>query len=110
MNAVWPQVDPDLRRTVVVSTKFDTRLPQFSRAEDIERVLRPPARTLDTSILGGSPFFTSVPSGRVGHTRESVFRSDEHFRAVRSFPSPVQSSPVRMTRSRSNLVVMRDRL
>ena len=76
------QVDPDLRRTVVVSTKFDTRLPQFSRAEDVERFLRPPARLLDTSILGGSPFFTSVPSGRVGHTRECVFRSDEHFRGV----------------------------
>eukprot|EP00959_Pyramimonas_sp_CCMP1952_P312424 6539342-Pyramimonas_sp.AAC.6 len=55
---------------------------QFSRGEDIERFLRPPARLLDTSILGGSPFFTSVPSGRVGHTRDCMFHSDEHFRAA----------------------------
>eukprot|EP00240_Pyramimonas_obovata_P003576 CAMPEP_0118946316 /NCGR_PEP_ID=MMETSP1169-20130426/44011_1 /TAXON_ID=36882 /ORGANISM="Pyramimonas obovata, Strain CCMP722" /LENGTH=824 /DNA_ID=CAMNT_0006892251 /DNA_START=57 /DNA_END=2531 /DNA_ORIENTATION=- len=76
------EVDPDLHRTVIVSTKFDTRIPQFSRGEDIERFLRPPARLLDTSILGGSPFFTSVPSGRVGHTRDCMFHSDEHFRAA----------------------------
>jgi len=30
------ECDPELRRTVVVSTKFDTRIPQFSRAADVD--------------------------------------------------------------------------
>ena len=34
--------DPELRRTVVVSTKFDTRIPQFSRASDVEFFMKPP--------------------------------------------------------------------
>ncbi|KAK3268569.1 hypothetical protein CYMTET_22934 [Cymbomonas tetramitiformis] len=76
------EVDPDMRRTVIVSTKLDTRIPQFSRGEDIERFLRPPARLLDSNILGSSPFFTSVPSGRVGNARDAVFRSDDHFRSA----------------------------
>ena len=74
------QVDPNLERTVVVSTKLDTRIPQFARAADVELFLRPPARLLENSILGGSPFFTSVPSGRVGMSRDAVFRSNDHFR------------------------------
>lgn len=53
-----PQVDPTLARTVVVSTKLDTRIPQFARAQDVEMYLRPPARLLEPSMLGGSPFFT----------------------------------------------------
>eukprot|EP00793_Prasinoderma_coloniale_P002129 PRCOL_00002637-RA len=73
-------VDPDLQRTVIVSTKFDTRIPQFSRSSDIELFMRPPAHMLETTILGGSPFFTSVPSGRVGGTRDCIFRSNEQFR------------------------------
>lgn len=51
-------VDPHLARTVVVSTKLDTRLPQFARGEDVELFLRPPARLLETGMLGGCPFFT----------------------------------------------------
>jgi len=74
------QVDPNLHRTVVVSTKLDTRIPQFARPSDVEMFLRPPARLLEPSILGGSPFFTSVPSGRVGNSRDAIFRSNEHFR------------------------------
>lgn len=52
------QVDPTLSRTVVVSTKLDTRIPQFARPSDVETYLRPPARLLEPTMLGGSPFFT----------------------------------------------------
>ncbi|RMZ55499.1 hypothetical protein APUTEX25_000082 [Auxenochlorella protothecoides] len=73
-------VDPALTRTVVVSTKLDTRIPQFARASDVEMFLRPPSRLLEPTMLGGSPFFTSVPSGRVGNSQDAIFRSNEHFR------------------------------
>ena len=33
------------------------------------------------TLLGGGPFFTSVPSG-VGGGRDCLFRSNEHYRAV----------------------------
>jgi len=75
-------VDPHLSRSVVVSTKLDTRLPQFARGSDVELFLRPPGRLLEPGMLGGCPFFTSVPSGRVGNAKDAVFRSNEHFRAA----------------------------
>ena len=56
--ALPTQVDPSLSRTVVVSTKLDTRIPQFARPHDVEMYLRPPARLLEPTMLGGSPFFT----------------------------------------------------
>ncbi|KAJ4836574.1 hypothetical protein Tsubulata_035499, partial [Turnera subulata] len=74
------QVDPELSRTVIVSTKLDTKIPQFARSSDVEVFLSPPAHTLDGFILGESPFFTSVPSGRVGSGHESVFRSNDEFK------------------------------
>ena len=74
------QVDPMLERTVIVSTKLDTRIPQFARGADVELFLHPPSRLLEQTILGGSPFYTSVPSGRVGISRDAVFRSNDHFR------------------------------
>ncbi|KAL2930183.1 Dynamin-like protein ARC5 [Bienertia sinuspersici] len=74
------QVDPELSRTVIVSTKFDTKIPQFARASDVEVFLSPPACTLDGFILGDSPFFTSVPSGRVGSFPDSVYRSNDEFK------------------------------
>jgi hypothetical protein len=52
------QTDPSLQRTVVVSTKLDTRIPQFARGQDVELFLHPPGRQLEPSMLGGSPFFT----------------------------------------------------
>jgi GTPase SAR1 family protein len=73
-------VDPTLSRTVVVSTKLDTRIPQFATPLDVETFLRAPGLQLDTNMLGGAPFYTSVPSGRVGVHRDAVFRSNEHFR------------------------------
>jgi len=74
------EADPDLRRTVMVSTKFDTRIPQFSRSQDVEMFMHPPARLLAPSVLGGGPFFSSVPSGRVGLARDSQYRSNDHYR------------------------------
>ncbi|KAG9141726.1 hypothetical protein Leryth_023792 [Lithospermum erythrorhizon] len=74
------QIDPELSRTVVVSTKLDTKIPQFARISDVEVFLSPPASTLDGFMLGDSPFFTSVPSGRVGSGPESVYRSNDEFK------------------------------
>lgn len=76
------QIDSELSRTVVVSTKLDTKIPQFARSSDVEVFLRPPACTLDGCLLGDSPFFTSVPSGRVGSGHESVYRSNDEFKQV----------------------------
>ncbi|KAK9697159.1 hypothetical protein RND81_08G019000 [Saponaria officinalis] len=74
------QIDPELSRTVIVSTKLDTKIPQFARASDVEVFLSPPACTLDGLILGESPFFTSVPSGRVGSSSDSVYPSNDEFK------------------------------
>ena len=60
------QADPELTRTVLVTTKLDTKLPQFSEAEDLEDFLRAPlVKKIFPHILGG-PYFTTVPCGRVG--------------------------------------------
>ncbi|XP_061346522.1 dynamin-like protein ARC5 isoform X2 [Gastrolobium bilobum] len=74
------QIDPELSRTVIVSTKLDTRIPQFARPSDVEVFLSPPACTLDGCILGDSPFFTSVPSGRVGSGCDYLYRSNDEFK------------------------------
>ncbi len=86
------QIDPNLARTVVVGTKFDTKLPQFARGNDVETFLHPnlglgEANALRSNgavigPLGNSPFFTSVPSGRVGKDQDSVFPSNEDFRSA----------------------------
>lgn len=67
---------------MVVSTKLDTKIPQFARASDVEVFLSPPVSVLDGFMLGDSPFFTSVPSGRVGTGHESVYRSNDEFKQV----------------------------
>eukprot|EP00252_Welwitschia_mirabilis_P024347 TRINITY_DN718_c0_g1_i3.p1 TRINITY_DN718_c0_g1~~TRINITY_DN718_c0_g1_i3.p1 ORF type:complete len:818 (-),score=163.91 TRINITY_DN718_c0_g1_i3:244-2697(-) len=74
------QVDPDMSRTVIVSTKLDTKIPQFGRPVDVELFLRPPRNILDEGILGGTPFFTSVPAGRVGTNPDAVYMSNEQFK------------------------------
>lgn len=76
------QIDPELSRTVIVSTKLDTKILQFARSSDVEVFLSPPACTLDGFILGDSPFFTSVPSGRVGSGPDSVYISNDEFKQV----------------------------
>jgi hypothetical protein len=64
------QADPQLTRTVLVTTKLDTKLPQFSEAEDLQDFLQAPlVHTLFSQLMGG-PFFTSVPSGRVGVSKD----------------------------------------
>lgn len=71
------QADPTLTRTVLVTTKFDTKFPQFSEPEDLEEFLRAPLiHSMYGELLGG-PFFTSVPAGRVGNSRE--FDTNEAF-------------------------------
>ncbi|KAG0470966.1 hypothetical protein HPP92_015512 [Vanilla planifolia] len=74
------QIDPELSRTVIVATKLDTKIPQFARSSDVEVFIKPPACTLEGCLLGGTPFFTSVPSGRVGCGPEFVYRSNEEFK------------------------------
>lgn len=64
------QADPQLTRTVLVTTKLDTKLPQFSESEDLQDFLQAPlVHTLFSQLMGG-PFFTSVPSGRVGLSKD----------------------------------------
>ncbi|MCH82708.1 dynamin-like protein ARC5-like, partial [Trifolium medium] len=79
------QIDPELSRTVIVSTKLDTRIPQFARPSDVEVFLSPPASALDGCILGDSPFFTSVPSGRVGSGTHCLYSSNDDFKQAVSF-------------------------
>jgi hypothetical protein len=87
------QADPDLSRTVLVTTKLDTKLPQFSEAEDLEDFLTAPLiKRLYPRILGG-PFLTSVPSGRVGAGKE--FSSNEAF--VRSLLQAERADRLQVT-------------
>lgn len=69
------QADPYLERTVLVTTKLDTKLPQFSEPEDLEEFLNAPLiQALFAQMLGG-PFFTTVPSGRVNSKSNSFSQS-----------------------------------
>ncbi|GMH92561.1 hypothetical protein TrST_g7259 [Triparma strigata] len=73
------KADPDLSRTVIVNTKLDTKIPQFGDPEDVEEFLKAPiVSKLAPHKLGG-PFFTSVPSGRVGSGDSYLFRTDDEF-------------------------------
>lgn len=64
------QADPQLLRTVIVNTKLDTKMVQYSEGADLEDFLQAPLiHALFSQIMGG-PFFTSVPSGRVGSSKE----------------------------------------
>lgn len=77
MECMMVQVDPHLSRTVVVSTKLDTRLPQFARGQDVELFLRPPGRLLEPGMLGGCPFFTWVFASQLHHRKTHRFISNE---------------------------------
>ena len=76
------KADPDLSRTIIVNTKLDTKLPQFGTPSDVQDFLR--ANILDRlspQKLGG-PYFTSIPSGRVGSPHDAdgyFFDSNEGF-------------------------------
>ncbi|KAL7569280.1 hypothetical protein ACA910_016829 [Epithemia clementina (nom. ined.)] len=81
------KADPDLSRTVIVNTKFDTRIPQFATPSDTEDFIRAPILDRVSPHKLGGPFFTSVPSGRVGrassaddpNTVDYMFDNDEQF-------------------------------
>ena len=50
------RVDPELSRTVLVTTKLDTKIPQFSDADDLDDFFRAgPVRRMFPHMLGG-PF------------------------------------------------------
>lgn len=83
---VVQKADPDLSRTVIVNTKFDTKIPQFGSPSDIEEFLRAQILEHISPHRLGGPFYTSVPSGRVGRPNSSLresgnfeFGSDEAF-------------------------------
>ena len=58
------RADPTLERTVLVATKLDGKLAQFSMPEDLHRLLEPPALLAQHPELLGGPIFTSVPPTR----------------------------------------------
>lgn len=64
---------------MIVNTKLDTKVPQFGDPADVEEFLKAPiVSKLAPHKLGG-PFFTSVPSGRVGDGESYLFRDDDEF-------------------------------
>lgn len=70
------RADPDLARTVIVNTKFDTKIPQFGSPSDVLDFLRASiVDRMSPNKLGG-PFFTSVPSGRVGRAHDDHAAND----------------------------------
>jgi len=73
------KADPDLSRTVIVNTKLDTKIPQFGEPSDMEEFLKAPIISRLAPHKLGGPFFTSVPSGRVGKGEDHVFRTDDEF-------------------------------
>ena len=76
---VVQKADPDLSRTVIVNTKLDTKVVQFGNPADVEDFLKAPiVSRLAPHKLGG-PFFTSVPSGRVGPGADDLFSTDVDF-------------------------------
>ena len=76
---VVQKADPDLSRTVLVNTKFDTKIPQFGTPRDVEDFLRADiVKQISPHNLGG-PFFTSVPSGRVGAGQIYLYGSNDEF-------------------------------
>lgn len=87
---VVQKADPDLSRTVIINTKLDTKIPQFGTPADICDFLRADIiDSLSPHKLGG-PFFSSVPSGRVGRPSDVkdgsfddyLFEDDEEFVAA----------------------------
>jgi len=73
------RADPHLSRTVLVNTKFDTKLLQFDEPDDIQEFIAAPLLEKLHPHLGGGPFFTSVPAGRVGKRKADAFRSNEGY-------------------------------
>jgi len=70
------KADPDLSRTIIVNTKFDTKIPQFGTPSDVCDFLQADVIDKISPYKLGGPFFTSVPSGRVGRRLDSNSLSD----------------------------------
>ena len=85
---VVQKADPDLSRTVIVNTKLDTKIPQFGSAADLMDYLRAEIVDRISPHKLGGPFFSSVPSGRVGRQGgydedgEYLFDNDDDFVAA----------------------------
>ena len=62
--AVVGRVDPELSRTMLIGTKVDAKLKQFSMAEDLHRLLNPQSIAQSHPRLLGGPIFTCVPPTR----------------------------------------------
>lgn len=76
---VVQKVEVDLSRTVIVNTKLDTKMPQFTSNSDVASFLSADiVDEISPHKLAG-PFFTSVPAGRVGMGRDDSFRSNSEF-------------------------------
>lgn len=77
------KADPDLSRTVIVNTKFDTKVPQFGSPSDVEDFLKAPVLDQISPHKLGGPYFTSVPSGRVSREGDTegdfAYDTDEDF-------------------------------
>ena len=75
-----PRADPTMCRTIVVATKLDGKLAQFSMAEDLDRLFNPTSlRAAFPNLLGG-PVFTSVPpvgSSSRSSLSESISKQEE---------------------------------
>ena len=81
-RAIVARADPGLARTVVVSTKLDTKFAQFGAPPELRAFLAAdPLRRRHPGLLGG-PFFTSVPAGRVGRTDAHHFRTNGGFQGA----------------------------
>lgn len=82
---VVQKADPELSRTVIVNTKFDTKIPQFGNPADVEDFLRATVLEKISPHKMGGPYFTSVPSGRVGRPdgdmspQDYLYDTDEDF-------------------------------
>jgi len=85
---VVQKADPDLSRTVIVNTKLDTKIPQFGSAADLMDYLRAEIVDRISPHKLGGPFFSSVPSGRVGRQGgydedgQYLFDNDDDFVAA----------------------------
>ena len=90
------QADPSFARTVVVSTKLDTKFAQFGHVDELRAfLLASQLRSAHPQLLGG-PYFTSVPAGRVGSSAQHAYRDNDGFRAALATQAPYTCSECRM--------------
>uniref|UniRef100_A0A803NVB2 Dynamin-type G domain-containing protein n=1 Tax=Cannabis sativa TaxID=3483 RepID=A0A803NVB2_CANSA len=73
------QIDPELSRTVIVSTKLDTKIPQFARSSDVE-VFFHLTLALGDFILGDSPFLHLFLLEELVLDLIQVYRSNDEFK------------------------------